>query len=762
MNSTRNSLTSPASALGLIFLWVNLTSSHVFFQVNSYKLVLLFVGLLAWWAWELAKPRELRPLAPVWLAAPLLLLLARQPGLLVSNLASNYYFAYELAGQVMLLFWLYLLLQALDDLSDIRQFARFLALALALGAGWAIWEFPGVVGTGAFVQSSFGHRNYLSSFMILLLPLLLALARPWDWRWGMAPAPGWQRFYLVAFGLGLAAMAMAQTRAAIAALLLALVLFWWVGRRLQAGNSPLPPARNLLLSLLGLALVAGAVLWLFNSQLPHNRFTALFTAKAWMTRLNPWEAAWNSIRQSPWLGYGLGSSYSLYFSHVDPASLLLHAERSYNHAHSELLEQLQEGGALGLAAGLFFLLVLLQALHRAWQKQSREGRFLALGIACGLLAYVLHGLFEVAPRMLVTQLPAYALLAILFRLAGADYQVTPSAQQHRLGGFLAIVLAGGLLLPWVYDQARFARAERDLMSGNSLAEQRGFQALQQVATSTNDIYALDLLSRWQMQRGLGKDLLQTTQRIDLLIPHYRENDYYLAAALALERRFDEAYAQLDRNLTFNQYHLPSLRMAMSLALEFGYQADFERWLTRLVTRLAYEAGLPPQWNHQGVKVYLLGMTEDFLITSSKGALEIELPRHYVNRLYQEGRFYRSQPQPQAQQTAKGFQAEFSRILASHPYFQPPLAEVPAPEREKFLKEINEFYLREQELLRLLQRRQESPSSKLDAHVAKAQEAVEAVEDRLRQWTDWDQYKKRQKFGSSLIRELSIALFPGAT
>ena len=61
-----------------------------------------------------------------------------------------------------------------------------------------------------------------------------------------------------------------------------------------------------------------------------------------MERLFSWESAVNSIIDAPILGYGPGTSYQLYFDFRNPNFRLFTGESSFRHAHSEILELLQE------------------------------------------------------------------------------------------------------------------------------------------------------------------------------------------------------------------------------------------------------------------------------------------------------------------------------------------------------------------------------------------------------------------------------------
>ena len=94
----------------------------------------------------------------------------------------------------------------------------------------------------------------------------------------------------------------------------------------------------------------------------YSRFFQVFYPDVWGGRYIAWNAAIVGFLKSPIFGYGMGSSYGIFFRHIDPASRNYWVQRSYNHAHSEWLEYLVEGGILGYICffilwGMFFIIL---------------------------------------------------------------------------------------------------------------------------------------------------------------------------------------------------------------------------------------------------------------------------------------------------------------------------------------------------------------------------------------------------------------------
>jgi hypothetical protein len=123
-----------------------------------------------------------------------------------------------------------------------------------------------------------------------------------------------------------------------------------------------------------------------------------------LPRRTLWSAAWRMFRQHPLLGIGPDN-----FRHRYGAFLGL-APREVDerlHANSLYFETLADLGAAGLVAFAFVLVALAAAARRAAAPAAR--RFLALGLACALGTYLLHGALD----YFLEFTPTYALFWLL-------------------------------------------------------------------------------------------------------------------------------------------------------------------------------------------------------------------------------------------------------------------------------------------------------------------------------------------------------------
>jgi O-antigen ligase len=118
------------------------------------------------------------------------------------------------------------------------------------------------------------------------------------------------------------------------------------------------------------------------------------------TRVSLWKTAIAAWRQFPIFGSGLGT-FREAFRRVQPRELSFLVEQ----AHSDSLQLLVTGGAVGAAFGLLLFASLFWLLLRAWRNQPhREERAFALAGFGALLSLTLHGLLDF--NMSIPAIPA--------------------------------------------------------------------------------------------------------------------------------------------------------------------------------------------------------------------------------------------------------------------------------------------------------------------------------------------------------------------
>ncbi|MDH5560178.1 MAG: O-antigen ligase family protein [Deltaproteobacteria bacterium] len=779
---------------GLIFLGINLTSSYVFYHVNSYKIFLMGIGVsLLVLVFDLIPYKKIQNAMP-WMMVGILAMpiVAAFPGYLVYGGAFNYNFKYELVTNLILILWCCYLYRNTKVEEDLTPFLWLLALTVVYTGIWAFFEkfgnpFDSYSQTTDMVKATFGHRNYFSGFLILMIPLLLVMSVPSvNMRKGDKNRPivlisRNNLYFLTAFILGGFALVFAETRAAIAGCLMGVgvvcvlyVLFFsdkrWRKRFYYIFGAAV------LLGLLGILL-----LYFNQDALKGSRYIELFTLKGWVGRLVPWETAISSIKASPWIGYGLGSSYNLFFSFVSPEARLFHREHSYNHAHSEILEYLQESGLLGGIAFIAFWVLLILMIIRLFRHNGLSDNLkkILIGVCGGFAAYHFHSVFSVAPRMIVMKLPLFTLYALVFISYG--FHFVTKVEEHSnyknkriaiIFSILTLAVIWSLYIPWISQQYQFVKLQS---KPNSLIKVEGFEEL---ARTSSDIYTQDLLTHMQIRYGRTKQLSETIDRINAIFPNYREVNHNKAILAMMQGNLFAA-----KNLALSAqrkdtFHKPTIYLLIELAIKTSDQDLFNQQLMLLTKSQYFAFILQESKNSNDVETLIKDIDSAFVFTQNGDKNTLVFDSKWLEYIFNTGKSNAINKAWTNEDRSK-FWSSIARAFAASPFFQIRIKQEMA-ERYSF-PEINNYVQKyyalrrewewggkqlEQEKGSQIARTEPSRrqivlnqfQEKINAHNQKYSGKMTEVEKFLRDKTDWNYFFKKQRFANDFISQVTNMVF----
>ncbi len=598
-----NALLSPSVLLAFLLLLINLSGDHIFNQTNTLKLGLLAFScffLMATYLWSHRDITETLYPPPLILTLLLLPVLLTFPGLYLSEGKYNYAFGLELTSQLLCILWCFLIYLMINSKIQITRFLTLFnitilyvcligfleklgldpILRLAINPFEAYWNGDAISYNGFQdrIKSTFGNVNYFAGWLIQLIPIYVALSILKTKKWIQSENLRWQSlsFFIGVVAMLVISLALTGTRAAILASTISIIFFIFVYLRTF---SQISVTKLILLSVLVPLLICG-LLVLINSDYLF-RIKSLMEASAWESRLVPWQAAYHSIKEAPFWGYGLGSSYQLFFEYAQPDRGLMTAESSYNHVHSEWLEVLQEGGVVGfLGYTVFWLSVFTLGFRYIFDKSVYENdRILMLGLITGLLAYHIHGLFSVAPRMAVVRSMAYVLVAFVFLLS-IKFQKKSEIKPREIRRAYYVVLStifvlltlgcSAWLIHFSYGQYQFAKGLAN--ESNSTGD------LIELAMSSEDVYVLDKASYLFSERKNHQDLKIISERLGEIFPRYRNNLYFQAYASYLNTDFQEAKNLAENHQWDDLYNSDTIRLLTSISLLLSNGALFKRQL----------------------------------------------------------------------------------------------------------------------------------------------------------------------------------------
>jgi len=786
----------------LLFFGLNFTYSYRFHQVNSFKLFVFLIGITIIACRNIPfLPSVVEDKIP-WKTWGILFIpvIATFPGYFYFGGSYNYNFRYELVTNLLLIAWVVFLYRGTRKESDLTFFLKIIGLTVIYVSVWALLEKFGYDPLNPshrivkMVKSTFGHRNYFSGFLIILLPLLLVLSIP-DKLSSINSIKKFRKsfqaqniLYISAFLLGSVALLLAQTRAAIVACLVAIILVTYLSVLLFASEKWQSRIKKLLLlgilfssvTAIILFVFSGAIqnTWIYENYIKSSRFFALFTIEAWLGRILPWETSWRSIMASPWIGFGLGSSYNLFFSFVDPESRLFHHERSYNHAHSEFMEYLQESGLVGLIALALFWGWMFFQLYKILKDStaSKTSRKLAIAISGGFIAYLIHAAVSVAPRMIVMKLPLFTLFALVFLLVKFNTNrnqlletTHKTLSQKLIIGLPTIVIiasAWSLYLPWAAQQWIFKGIESQRPSMINA------EKLKNTMVYSSDIYALDYLSHLQIEYNQPKELEKTIRKIEHTIPHYREVGHSKAimgmmmGKPQLAKKWALEFQQRDK------YHTPSIHFLLFVAAKTGDKDLFFQQFAQMFKKQVFGGKLVKSQNSGDVQIEQKRMKQALSIEQQNGILKFYWNEKLILDLFN---LTRSNIQTRKinPQLKKEYGNYLAKMMLSRPFFKMKIlgktqkkdADAIRSAANTYFSRQNRYQRQKREIMVASQNQiKRSPRSEHTALVKKRsknlarlessyQQNQQQVLEILKEKTNWKPFMDKRKFVQNFVNEL---------
>ncbi|PCI24681.1 MAG: hypothetical protein COB67_11425 [SAR324 cluster bacterium] len=780
---------------GLLFWGVNSTAYYVLYQVNSYKILLVLASvtlLTIFVVWSYYQSGNRAAPWSLWgfLGLPLLVTL---PGYWFYQGKYNYNFDYELVTNLSLILWVVFLYQITRRTEDLRVLFLFMGITLLYSSIWAWVELFDVesfslnLGQGSSMKATFGNRNYFSGFLIQLLPLFLILSIPESnsskkdelkSRWSFSK---WNRFALLTFIITLCTIVTAQSRAALGATLVSLFITI-LGYAFFLSSSK--TRKRIILALgvsLALLIIAFFLFYSLDEGFQQSRLAAVFNIEAWYGRFMPWEAAVTSIQGSPWIGYGLGSSYNLFFQFVPANARLFHSEHSYNHVHSEYLEYLQEAGLVGGIVFLFFWGYLFLQIFRIVRNSSSPlAQKVAIGIAGGFIAYLIQSLFSVAPRMMVVKFPLYTLIAVVLILARFTVASSPvikssksltNTLKHFIPISICLVLAWSLYVPWMKGQYEFVEIRQTPPSSLHVDQ------LEALVQQRKDVYALNYLSHLNLGYRQPQKLRETIKLIDQTLPDYRDLGFVKAQLAYMEKDFPAATQAALKYQEGDRYFIPVIEFLLKLSAQQGDRKLFFEQVQLITRKLAFDQQLPILKKEEAVRVDQGRVKSALKVIFTPSDLYFQWNEQFIQYFFQS--VLKSQRLGKWRRKEKAlFVRSLGKSMETSPYFFVQIRKGFEQEQQQIMtlmdrrillvRERDQFLRRlDQKHRVLLVRSRRSERAKIQKAQALErgekgkpyQNRLEQLEKTLRLKTEFDQYLKRQQFKQAVIRNFSQVAFP---
>ncbi|MDR0952963.1 MAG: O-antigen ligase family protein [Elusimicrobiota bacterium] len=415
---------------------------------------------------------------------------------------------------------------------------------------------------GARAVSTFGNPNFLSSYIVLFLPLAFIF-------FIKAESLSARFYYFAIIILFSVFLAISMTRsswlgalAAICVLCLfkdfreliwrskksflfifiaAALAFGFWPQRSPAGYSSAAKARVLEAA----PLAKGSALTLSAPESKLNQ--------AYHQRLMFWTCGFDMLKKSPLLGKGWGS-FQLEYAPCQgnlilkyPALKILKTQA--NAAHNELVETASQSGLLGLAAYLAFFIAATYLLFKKFNAFSLEQKLFYAALIAGIAAMLVDNMLNIT---LQTTVLAFAFWFILSAALLPISKTIKLKIKPWLGGVifvLCLILSFGLakysLRVFKSDNYEF-KALKLQMQNNLPAAKQGFEISINLANNKADTYyaLINLL----MKEGNLKEALSVAKEAEKYFPFYYEFYFRQAAIYAAWEQNDKAVLNLAKTL----------------------------------------------------------------------------------------------------------------------------------------------------------------------------------------------------------------------
>jgi O-antigen ligase len=278
----------------------------------------------------------------------------------------------------------------------------------------------------------FINRHHFAGYMEL------ALALPLGMLFSGAIEKDKRVLYIFAAALMGVALVMTGSRGGIislCALVLFLLALTGLGRRrkdkerdgyeseARAGQRGMLVRATLTLALV-MAFLLGTVLLGGESAL--SRFTGTVNAEDPTTgRAHFWGVTLDIIRHHPVLGTGLGA-FGVVYTRYDTRNGMYRLDQ----AHNDYLQIVSDGGIVGLALGLFFVIALFRMGLTQCQSEDTYRRGVAMGALAGCFAVLVHSFFDFTLHTTANAL-LFLTLAALATLRGRVEQAEHGGHRRR-------------------------------------------------------------------------------------------------------------------------------------------------------------------------------------------------------------------------------------------------------------------------------------------------------------------------------------------
>ena len=453
------------------------------------------------------------------------------------------------------------------------------ALACAYGLcqnlGWEfLWPFDISRDFGTRSISTFGNPNFISSFILLALPLGVVY-------FICAKEKLAKVYYLFICLLYIACLAVTQTRSSWLGAFFAFIILF------SAASFRKLVFKNIKKTVV-LFIMAGALFFFWPSQETKNYKSLVLerTAQeslikpsnltlgaknlnqAYHQRLMMWTCGVDNFKQKPWLGWGWGS-WQLTFAPCQgkllnkyPALAVLKTQA--NSAHNIFIETLSQSGLTGLICFLFFILLTCLGFRKYYLKQTdTKIKLFYLALFASFIAFLADNMLNITSQITVLAFMFYFVMGLLASLEVKEREIKKPCL------IFFLVLAGIFFLFFNFKNYKnlvssaysFKAYKEVLLKRDYRADKLLTKALNLSKESAEDFYLQTLvlvnLKAYHSLEELLKEALT-------YFPYFYEFYFRQAALKEIQGDTPQAFSYIKKTLALYPFYEPAFSGILNL------------------------------------------------------------------------------------------------------------------------------------------------------------------------------------------------------
>lgn len=294
-----------------------------------------------------------------------------------------------------------------------------------------------------------------------------------------------------------------------------------------------------------------------------------------------------------------------------------------------------------------------------------------------------------------------------------------------------------------------------------------------------DAYALDYLSHLQMQYRRATQLQKTVDKIDVILPNYRELGHTKAILAVLQKDLQKAIKLgLQYQNEHDRYHKPILYLLLGLSIDTQNYPLFKQQFEFLVRKIVFDSRLYYSLNADDVIIKIQPFNKQFEIISKEKGLEFIWNEKLIKSFYQTAVRNRIAGQFSMDNRQK-FISSLAYVISRAPYFQIQLKGEFKKDRKTVNEKMQLYFVSSQSLNQkkqklalkhnkhlamikrsehpaLRKRQQEEMQKMIEPLNKQISEAAEYLKTR----TNWGEFMQRRGFANAFIKDLINVIYPG--